>query len=569
MGDLVLRDLLIVIAVAIPIVLIAHSLNLSTIVGFLLTGVLIGPEGLGLIDNVQRINILAEVGIALLLFHIGLEFSVSNLKGLRRVIFGSGVLQVVLTICAGLLFSFVFNWSIQQGIFFGCAAALSSTAFTLSFLSYKRWLDSPSGRISTGMLILQDLAIVPMLTFLPFLVGEKETMIYPGSVIVSIFIPIIEVAVVFGVLWLIYRFLVSRLLYQVVRIGSKELFVIILIGVALGFAWFTKQLGLSFALGAFLGGLMISATPFRFQALSEIAPFRACVSGIFFVAIGMLISPTFFIQNIGQISALVAFIVIAKTLISAGSVFVFGYPLSVALVVGMLLGQMGEFSFLLAMVGFREGIVGEHLYNLLITASGVTLVIAPVMMELSVYVENAFRKFSYGKLKKEKVVEEEKDDVKEHAIICGFGPLGITIGHMLEKSGISYIIVELNPVTAKRLIKSKRNVRIGDGSNAVLLLNSRIEKARLLAIAVPDYINAIAIVRQARRLNHQIIIVARSRYRSQVNDLYGAGADIVICEELEGGIEMGRHVLLQLGVIEESVNQFVSEIKSFGSADFF
>lgn len=568
MGELVLRDVLIIFAVAIPIVLVAHRLNLPSIVGFLLTGILIGPAGLGFISDAQRIDLLAEIGVALLLFHIGLEFSASNLRGMKNIMLGSGVVQVLLTVLAGMGFALLFDWSLTRGFLFGCAAALSSTAIALAFLSYKRWLDSPSGRIATGMLVLQDLAIVPMLVVLTFISTRKMGQ----QVGLEVLVPFIKVAAVFGILWLIYRFVLGQLLHQVARIGSKELFIIILIGIALGFGWFTQQLGLSFALGAFLGGLMVSGTPFRFHALSEIAPFRACVSGLFFVSVGMLVSPQFIMENLVQVAALVVFIVVIKTIIATGSVMIFGYPITIAVVVGMLLSQMGEFSFLLVRVGFKEAVIGRYFYDLLIAASGITIIIAPVMMELSAFVAPLLERLSPGVLtrrKKHMEIKREVEAMDNHAIICGFGPLGETIGHMLEKSGIDYVILELNPVRAKKLQKAKKTVFIGDGASTELLSHSGIERAKLLAIAVPDYLNALAIIRQARRLNEQITMVARARYRDQVDDFYEAGADIVICEELEAGVEMGRYVLLNIGIAEDDVNRFVSEVRAFGSADFF
>ncbi len=568
MGELILRDVLVIFLVAIPIVLIAHRMNLPSIVGFLLTGIIIGPEGLGLISDAARIDILAEVGIALLLFHVGLEFSAGNLRGLKKVILGSGLIQLVVTICAGMALGFAAGWPFTHGIFFGCTAALSSTAIALAFMSYKRWLDSPAGRISTGILVLQDLAVVPMIILMPFIAAGAATF----SARTVLLIPVLKIVAVFAILWFVFRFILGYLLHQVAHVGSKELFIIVLVGMALGVAWFTQRLGLSFALGAFLSGLMISATPFRFHALSEMGPFRACVSGLFFVSIGMLISPTFIAENLAQVAALVAFVVIGKTVIAAGSVLIMGYPLGVALTVGMLLGQMGEFSFLLTRVGFRAGIIGSDLYQLLIATAGVTIVFSPIMMEISAFVGPALGRFSPRGLRRADDLFGVPGDaarMKDHAIICGFGPLGETIGHLLKKSGICYVVLELNPKTAEKLKKAKCPVYIGDGASAELLSHSGIESAKLLAIAVPDYVNSLAIIRQARRLNPQITIITRSKYRDHVEDFYDAGADIVVCEELEAGVEMGRYVLLELGIKEEDARQFVSEVRAFGSADFF
>ncbi len=567
MGELVLRDVLIIFAVAIPVVFITHRLNLPSIVGFLLTGVLIGPYGFEFIKDSARIDLLAEVGVALLLFHVGLEFSAGNFKGLKKIILGCGVAQVILTLLAGMGFALMMKWSVAQSFVFGCAVSLSSTAIILAFLSYKRWFDSPAGRIATGITILQDLAIVPMLVTIAFL-SEKDLSLYLG---VAILIPLAKIFSLFVILWLIYRYLLGQALHQVARIGSKELFIIILIGLALGFGYFTQHLGLSFALGAFLAGLMVSATPFRFHALSEIAPFRACISGLFFVSLGMLISLDFITQNFVQVGALVLFILFIKIIIVGGVVILFGYPIAVATTTALLLSSICEFSFLLVRLSLKGGIVERDFFDLLIAVSGMSIIIAPILMEFSTLVGRAFGGiFAGGGGKREyKEMEEKTKKLSNHAIICGFGPLGETIGRMLEKSGIDYVIVELNPIRAKRLADAKKKVFIGDGASTELLSHSGIEKAKLLAIAVPDYLNALAVLRQARRMNEQITIITRARYRDQVESLYEAGADVVVCEELEAGVEMGRYVLLEVGVPEEDINRFIGEVRSFGSADFF
>lgn len=568
MGELILRDVLVIFLVAIPIVLIAHRMNLPSIVGFLLTGLLIGPEGLGFISDAGRIELLAEVGLALLLFHVGLELSSANLRGLKSVVLGGGAIQIVATIFAGIVFAVLLHWPVADGLYVGCAAASSSTAIVLAFLSYKRWLDSPAGRISTGITILQDLAVVPMLVLLPIITLGSLSQGWTWGLL----LPLLKIALVFGLMWLVYRFILGALLHQVAHSGSKELFIIILIGMALGFAWFTQRLGLSFALGAFLSGLMVAATPFRFHALSEMAPFRACVSGLFFVSLGMIVSPGFIGQHAASVGGLVVFVMVAKIIITAGAILLFRYPLGVAVIVGMILGPMGEFSFLLASVGYHDEVISRDLYQLLVASSGVSIVLAPLLMQLSGHVVRFPGLFSKKKVARVEgpageygVVEKMRD----HAIICGFGPLGRTIGDLIEKAGTPYIVLELNPRTAKRLRDSNKIVYIGDGASPELLSHSGVERAKLIAIAVPDYVNSLAIIRQARRLNPQIAIVTRSRYRDHVEDFYDAGADVVVCEELEAGVEMGRYVLLELGISEEDSRRFVSEIRSFGSADFF
>lgn len=568
MGPTFLHDILIIFVAVIPVVLLTHFLKLPSIVGFLVTGAIIGPFGIGLIDSQERITTIAEMGVALLLFHIGLEFSFENMRGVKLVVLLGALAQVVLTVLAGLGLGTLFGWPMAHRMIFGAALALSSTAIVLAVLSYKRMLESPAGRISTAILILQDFAVIPIVILINFFSGAQDG----GSALETLGYAALRLVILAIGMFIVYRFFLCPLLHSVARTASRELFVIMVVGIALGTSWISEQLGLSFALGAFLAGIMVSSTDYRFHALSEIGPFRYCFAGLFFVSAGMLVNFSQAMLHLPELAMIIAFAFGAKLIIASGIVFFSGYPVGVSVLVGLMLAQMGEFSFLVTHLGSVNHLITQDFYQLLVTATFITMVVAPAVLEAAPSIGSKLTHVTWHIpfwRRRMVVAPDEKPLPREHVIICGFGPLGQAVGTILQKHGTPFVVLELNPETARQIREKDRTVFIGDGASAELLLHSGIENARLMAIAVPDYFNGLAIVTQARALNPRVTILARSRFRNQVSDYYRAGADIVVCEELEGGIEMGRYVLLQLGLSESEAAMFVQEVRDFGSADFF
>lgn len=569
MGTAILRDILVIFAVAVPVVLLAHRLRFPSIVGFLVTGFLIGPHVLGFVPDIEEIRVLAELGVALLLFSIGLEFSFDRLRGWGRQLVGMGALQVALTASAAFIAGRIAGCSVTEGAFLGCAVALSSTAVVMAVLSQKRWFDAPAGRMATGILILQDLAVIPMMVLLKLLFFPEAAEGGAHLVLAAA----LRIALLAAAIVILSRWLLGPLLHAIARPRSKELFIVVVVGLVIGASYATERLGLSFALGAFLAGLLVSTTEYRFHALSEIAPFRYCFNGLFFVSVGMIVDPAYVASSLPAVLVLVAFILFAKALLVGGSILLFGYPVSVAVIGALMLAQVGEFSFMLVFFGWRSGAISYEFSQIIVDASAITMVLAPFLVAIAPRLGERLAFITWrmkplrGRLQAHAPDEEER--LSGHAIICGFGPLGMTVGKILERHAIPYVVLELNPETVERVRRGGGRIYVGDGASSALLHHSGIEQARLLAIAVPDQLNALAIVHQARRMNPKIPIITRSRYRDQCPALYDAGADIVVCEELEGGIEMGRYILLELGVGDEEASEVFKEIRAFGSADFF
>jgi len=527
MSHAILTDVLIIFIVSVPVAYLFHKFKLPPIIGFLVTGALIGPFGFRFISDIDRINILAQVGVALLLFSLGLEFSLKHFGETKTTSIASGILQIILTVLLVLFVSSVAGFGWKEGIFLGCAISLSSTSIVYYLLSQKRLIDSPHGRISIGILIIQDLSVIFMVALLPMLIEGTGT-ISMASVLAAV----LKVVAVFVIFILGQKYLLAPILHHITLTRSKELFLTTILVLALGFGYITNILGLSFALGAFLSGLMIADTDFRFHALSEIAPFRYCFNGLFFVSVVMLFNPAFLMKHWLLVVLIVAAIPICKTIITSVVVFIMRYPVRCSIMTGLSLSQIGEFSFLLTLIAIKAGIISGFVYDFTIAAAFLTIVATPIIMNIAPAITNAFGKIRWLNEVRcsKRAMEIKADHLSNHVIICGFGPLGSSVGHILKQAEKEYIVLELNPSTVRKLrVKDDaRPVYLGDGASAEILYKSGIERASVLAVTAPDYMNSVAIIKQARIMNSKIKIITRAKFRNQVEDLYSAGADIVI-----------------------------------------
>ncbi len=568
MANHLFRDVLIIFFLSIPIVFIFRRLKLPPLLGFLVTGALIGPAGFGHIQDKEQNEILAEIGVTLLLFFVGLEFSFDHFARMKRQTLLGGSLQIAVTVFAGCVVGYLLGWNLTRGIFFGLLITLSSTAVVLSTLSNNRLMESVPGRVSTAILILQDLAFIPIMALLPLFKMKGEV-----SPLRELAIEAAEAASLMIAVYLFSRFLAKPLFWHITRTRSRELFVITIIAFSLGLAWVTNYLGFSFALGAFLAGLMVGVTEYHYQALAEIQPFHFCFNSLFFVSIGMLLDLDFIVQHWLLLLFLLIFIPGLKSIVTTVVLALTGLPLRIAIMVGIFLAQIGEFSFILASVGENLGIIPDFLYHLLIATAVIAMMVTPVMIPRAHAIAGWICRLPgirrLAEKPKESLMEEKVEELENHVIICGFGPLGQTFANLLHQHNIPFLVLELNPETIEKIRAKQRPAFFGDGASEEILFRSGIEKARMLAITVPDFLNAAAIIQQARKLNPGIRIITRAKYRNEVEKLYAAGADIVISEELEGGVEMARYSLKEMGLAPEEADVFIRKVREFGSADFF
>ncbi len=567
MGTLVFQDILIILLCSIPVAFLFLKVRLPVMLGFLVTGALIGPEGLAWIRDREQVQVLAELGVTLLLFFIGIEFSFDVFLKMKRASIQGGVLQILATVLAGWAIGLLLGWDQAKSLLFGFILSLSSTAVVFSTLAGQRSLESIPGRVSTAILILQDLAFIPLLVLIPWLERKGEVPLW-----VEMGREGLEAGGLVLAAYLFAKYLAQPFFLHIARTRSREIFVITVIALALGLAWITSHLGFSFALGAFLAGLILGNTPFRHQALAEIQPFRFCFLSLFFVSIGMLLDFHVLRENFRLLIGLVVLLPLLKTLVTTGVLMSAGLPLRVSLTTGIYLGQIGEFSFLVASSGEKLGLIDPPSYQLIVATAVLAMMLTPLMIKLAPRIAGLASRL--GPLRRfrnaeESALLEKSRELQGHVVICGFGPLGQTFGGILHAHDIPFVVLELNPDTIEKVRRKNRPAFFGDGASEELLFEAGIERAKLLAITVPDFLNAGAIIRQARRLNPEIPIITRAKFRNEVEKLYAAGADVVISEELEGGFEMSRYCLLQLGLPAEEVARILHKAREFGSADFF
>ncbi len=573
MSEFLLKDILIIFLVSIPVVLLLKRLHMPMVVGFLLTGALIGHQGIGLISNTAHIDLLAELGLALLLFSVGLEFSLDSFAIIRKRAIIVALSQIVFTGTCGWLIGHYLGWPLNRSLYFGCVIALSSSAIVMSILQDKKMMDSVPGKLTTTILIVQDLAFIPMIVLLPLVAFNKDTatssLFYTLSSKAAAVLILVGI-VVFG------RIIIKGLMRHIATLGQRQLFVITVLIIGLGISWLTAMMGLSFALGAFVGGILIGFTSYKHQALAEVTPFKYCFNSLFFVSIGMLLNFSFVRENIPIILLVLILIPLIKLLIIVIISTVVKFPLRVGIISGLALAQIGEFSFLIVHNGYQANVIGEYLHDLIIASAVFNMMLTPFLIlnahKLAGWINKQLLKTK--RLKKfagddKKIIPPFAQKLKEHVIICGFGPLGETFASLLKKHHRPYIVLELNPKTIQKIRKKEILALYGDGTSEEILYSSRIEDAKLLAITVPDFLDNIAIIKQARALNPDIQIITRAKYKSDVECLYEAGADVVISEELEGGIEMGRYGLKMAGFPAEEIDDLVKHIREYGSADFF
>jgi len=534
----VLREIVIVLAASVLIIYLSHKLRLPSVIGFLLTGVLIGPGGLSLVKNTETVGILAEIGVVMLLFTVGLEFEPARLRRIQRNFWAGGGLQVSLTTaaCVGLLVAFL-GIGLRQALFYGFLVSLSSTAVVLKILGDRGETDSPQGRIALGVLIFQDIAIVPMIALVPVLANAGS--VSPGSVALRFGLSAAVIAAVFAAA----RYLMPRVLHLIVRTRIREVFLIATLFICLGMALLTSSLGLSLALGAFLAGVIIAESDYSHQVVSDILPFKDVFNSLFFISVGMLLDIAAAWRFKSTVLALVAGILLLKGLIVILTVAVLGYGPRIALITGLALAQIGEFSFVLAGVGRANGLLADNIFQAFIASSILTILATPLLIQVSPaladWSESAFRWNKRTSARGEKFGRGFKD----HVIIAGYGLNGKNLAHVLKEAGIGYVILELNPVTVKAAAAEGESIIFGDVSSRIILEEACVRQAKGIVFAISDPLMTRRGVKAVKELNRDIFVIVRTRYASENDDLLRLGAEDVIPEEFETSIEIFTRVL--------------------------
>jgi CPA2 family monovalent cation:H+ antiporter-2 len=532
-----LRDIVVIFGAALLVSTGCRLLKVPPLVGLLLTGSLVGPFGAGLIHQPGHVETIAELGVVFLLFEIGLELSFKRLKRIGRAFFAGGSIQVTSTIAITLGIALLFGYRPLQALFFGLVVSLSSTAIVLRLYNDKREMETPHGNIALGILLFQDLLIVPFLLIVPLLGGSGESFTFQflARFLAGCAIIIATFAVSRYIVPLVLHFLASTRVRELLVIGSLFL--------CLGMALVTQRLGFSLALGAFLAGVLISESDYRHQVIAETMPFRDVFTSMFFISIGMLLKLDFVIHNPWVILLAVTLIFALKGAALFGTARLLSYPSQVAITVAMGLCQIGEFAFVLLQQGKAYSVIDAWTYQLGISSSIITMLLTPLFIRLAPHLAQRA-----GNAVADGAEQKSGDTLSGHVIIVGFGLAGRHLARVLKISGVPYVILELNGNTVKEAKKQGEPILYGDASRSAILEQCGIHTAKFIVFVISDTGAMQRGARMAKQMNPSIFIIARARMQADIDELRRCGADEVVSAEFETSIEIFTNLLVRLGV---------------------
>ncbi len=556
-----LNDIVIIFGLAIAVLFICHQFRIPAVVGYLLTGIFVGPYGFGLVKGVHEVEVLAEIGIVLLLFTIGIEFSLKKLLEIKKSVLMGGSLQVLLTFLATLFIARRFGQAFGEAVFIGFLVALSSTAIVLKLIQERAEVDSPHGRTILGILIFQDIIIVPMILITPLLAGATGNLGETVLVLLAKGIGIILLVLIST------KWIVPQVLYQVTRTRNQEIFLLSVIAICLSVAWLTSMAGLSLALGAFLAGLIISESEYSHQALGNILPFRDVFTSFFFVSIGMLLDVGFLFQQPGTIALIALGILLLKSIIACFVTILLGSPFRSSILVGLALSQVGEFSFILSRTGVEHGLLAGNIYQMFLAFSILSMAATPFIITLAPGAADILLRLPLPKrliAGFSPVSEIKAEKKKDHLIIIGFGINGRNVARAARVSGIPYTIIEMNPETVRNEQAQGEPIYYGDSTQEAVLQHANIKDARIVVTAINDPASTRRITEIVRRLNPGVHLIVRSRYLQEMKPLYKLGANEVIPEEFETSVEIFTRVLAKYFIPRDKIEALVAEIRSDG-----
>lgn len=543
-GHQLVLDLVLAIVAALIGGLAALRLGQPVIVGYLLAGVALGPFTPGPTANAESVGVIAEIGVAFLMFALGAEFSRAELRDMGRVALVGGSLQIAGVIALGVAVGLALGLTPAQGVFVGALLALSSTVVTVKVLAARGALGSLHGRGSVALLIAQDLAVVPMIVLLPAVSA-------PGALDwSSLLATLAKATAVVGVAYALGARGAPWLLAHAAARPSREVFLLAVVALALGTAVTTQLIGLSLAFGAFLAGVVIAESEYRTQVVAEVLPLRDLFTSLFFVSVGMLIDPQALVAALGPLALLTAAVVIAKPAVTTAALVLAGLPGVVALPAALAVAQVGEFSFVLARQGVSTGAIPPRVFDLTLATALVTIVLAPALVRASGPVLAALRRVPGLR----RIFAEPLDaaaagpGMRRHVVICGFGNVARELAAVLDRRAFAYVVIEYNPAVMRELRRAGGRVIYGDAANPAVLEHASLSEASLLAVLVPDARTAELATRHARAINPRLDIIARAARREDIEPLRRAGATDVVQPEFEAGVEVIRHALRRYGV---------------------
>jgi len=553
----IFSDIAFIFLISIVVLILCHRFKIPSIIGFLVAGVIAGPYTLGLVQNSANIEFLAEIGVILLLFVIGMEMSIDKLTKSKRMLFIGGGVQVLLTIALVTVLALVFGYEWHLALFAGFLVSFSSTAVDLKILQERKEIDTPHGQAALSIHIFQDLALIPMILVTPYLLGEG--MSNAASAIGALVIGIIIIVIVFFA----SRNIVPALLYKAARIKDQELFVYIVLATCMLIAYLSELIGLSLALGAFLAGLIVSESEYSTHALYNILPFKDIFMSFFFVSIGMMFSIAVIFDYYALIIAFVVGAIVLKLFTGMVGALFGGGSAQVVIKTGFHLSFMSEFSLILATIGYTAGLLTNTMYQIVLAVTIICMALGPFLINFSDAIAPKLgRRLSKRFRVKYNDDVEECDEIKDHIIIAGYGPSGRNVAHSATLAQIPYRVIELNPDTVKEEREKGVPILYGDAGQQEVLIHAGVMSARICVIVIDNLFATQQAVKMARELNPAVHIIARTRFLGEVENLIESGAHEVISEEFETSIEIFSRVLHRYLMPRDEIQKIISEIRS-------
>lgn len=549
-----INDLVLLFLLSIIVSLVCNKVKLTPTVGFLLTGFLCGPSVMNVITDQESISTIADLGVAMLLFTIGMELSGEALNRLKKPVFLGGSLQIGCTVGAVAVLMHFQGAAWTQGIIWGCLVAMSSSAIVLQILQQKGLTSTPMGRLSLAILVFQDIMVAPMVLCIPLLAGTLQVGGWEMVTAVG------KVVLILGAVLTLCYFGLNRLMEAVVRTRSREVLLLTTLGLCFGMAVLTHRLGLSLSLGAFLAGLMLARSQYSMSVIAGILPYRDVFMCLFFMSVGMMLNLNFLSSHFLLTIVNALLFILIKTLLTLPAVLIQRFPLRTAIITGLSLAQVGEFSFVLAALAVSNGVFSQTAYQGFLAVSVLTMMVTPMLINWAPRIADLLTRWQRRIPTEEEAQADDSCPLQDHLIIVGFGISGKHLARVAKESGISYNILEMNPETVTRY-RGKEPIMHGDATQPIILEHLGIAKARVMAIIISDPSAVRAITLEARRMNPNIYIVARTRFVTEVAPLRRLGANSVIAEEFETSIEVFNQVLTQYLIPRQDIDAYTARVR--------
>jgi len=554
----VLKDIIIIFALSTAVNFIFTKIKIPTIIGYMLTGIIAGPHLLAIIKQPHEIELMAEIGVVLLMFTIGLEFSLNHLLKIRKIVFLGGFMQFTVTTAVIMLIARRYGAGWNESIFIGFLTGLSSTAVVLKLLQERSELSSNYGRTVLGILIFQDIILAPLLLLTPILGGEISGQ---GS---HFLLLLLKTVIIIGIVYVGNRWLMPKLLHIIALTKNQELFLMSILLICLSVAMLTSEMGLSLAFGAFLAGLMISESGYSHNAFGHLIPFKDTFTSFFFVSIGMMLDLQFVYHNPLIVLGTVVLVIMIKAIIAGGTAFALGHTFRGTVLVGIALSQVGEFSFVLAKNGTQYHIMSGFYFQLFLAVAVITMSVTPFLIHFSRPLANVLLKLPIPKRIVEGIFplrQINMPELKNHIVLIGKDSRSLNLSKMARYMNLPYVAIAFDPAIARQRQLKGDTIIYGDAVNEPILLKAHVDTADIIVVSIGNLITSMSIIEKIRNLNKHGYILVRSKYVDDIEELYRIGADQVIPEEFETAIEIFERILKKMLVPQRDINTAIARIR--------